>query len=69
MVCLLQAVSVPDPSREFVCFYCCLIQAVPLSVELVGHSVCLHKCACVCSQLLCERYVWVVGVRTHDIFR
>jgi len=32
--------------------YCCLIQAVPLSVELVRHSVCLHKCACVSSQLL-----------------
>ena len=49
----------PDPSCEFVCFYCCLIQAVsvpiqavPLFVELVGHSVCLHKCACVFSQLL-----------------
>ena len=52
MVCLLQAVRVPDPSREFVCFYCCLIQAVPLPVELVRHSVCLYKCACFFSQLL-----------------
>jgi len=62
--CLLQAVPDPrGPNREFVCFYCCLIQAVPLPVELVRHSVCLHKGACVYSQLLCERYVWVVGVR------
>ena len=29
--------------------FMCLIQAVALSVELVRHSVCLHKCACIFS--------------------
>ncbi len=29
--------------------FMCLIQAVALSVELVRHSVSLHKCACIFS--------------------
>ncbi len=74
MVYMLQAVSVPDPSREF-CLFLLLpdpnCSSVCRASTAFRMSTQMWLCYLFTVNYLCERYVWVVGVKLHDndIFR